>query len=178
MEKNVPFLRLAASEEVALLADIQLKAAIRFPDDVLPEPMRSAYTVSGEIMTEALEKGRLWVACGKENALLGYAVWRDMDGAAVLEQVDVLPQHGRRGIGSLLVRHIMEQAAGAGHLDLYLTTFKNVPWNAPFYLKLGFTIAEDDRLPQPVLKIIRQEREAIKNRIAMQRDLSDLILSV
>ena len=173
MEKTTAFLRQALPEEVPLLTAIELEAATRFPEDILPEPMRSGHTVPGEIMAEAVEKGRLWVAAGGDDIPLGYAVWRDIEGLALLAQVDVLPAHGQRGIGRFLVRRVMEQVCETGYRFLYLTTFKNIPWNAPFYAKLGFMIVPDDDLPGPMPEIIKQERTLIQNRVAMRCDLPD-----
>lgn len=168
MTKKSPDIRLAERSEIPVLAAIQLEAASRFPDDVLPEPMRSSYTVSRELMEHAVEKGRLWIAHIGDNIPLGYAVWREVEGTAILEQVDVMPQYGKQGIGTFFVRHSMAQVLEAGHNCLYLTTFSSVPWNAPFYSNLGFTIVEDEKLPDVMKAIIEEERKAIKDRIPMR----------
>jgi GNAT superfamily N-acetyltransferase len=55
-----------------------------------------------------------------------------------LEEVDVHPSHGRRGLGTALVRATCVWTAVFGHPAITLTTFRAVPWNAPFYARLGF----------------------------------------
>lgn len=57
-----------------------------------------------------------------------------------LASVFVVPEFRRQGIGSRLVRHVMAQAAAAGHRHLYLFT----PDQAAFYQNLGWQpIAEE-----------------------------------
>jgi GNAT superfamily N-acetyltransferase len=54
-----------------------------------------------------------------------------------LEEIDVHPSHGRRGLGTALVREVCEWATLRGHVMLTLTTFRAVAWNLPFYARLG-----------------------------------------
>ena len=57
---------------------------------------------------------------------------------AHLEQLSVHPEHGRRGIGRALLRAGIDWAAARGYGELTLTTFRDVPWNGPFYASEGF----------------------------------------
>jgi GNAT superfamily N-acetyltransferase len=57
---------------------------------------------------------------------------------AHLEQLSVHPDHGRRGLGRALLRASLEWAAARSYPQLTLTTFRDVPWNGPFYASEGF----------------------------------------
>jgi GNAT superfamily N-acetyltransferase len=59
------------------------------------------------------------------------------DGAH-LEQLSVHPDHGRRGIGRALLRAGCAWAAARGYGELTLATYRDVPWNGPFYASEGF----------------------------------------
>jgi GNAT superfamily N-acetyltransferase len=59
------------------------------------------------------------------------------DGAH-LEQLSVHPEHGGHGIGRTLLRAGIDWAEARGYSDLTLTTFRDVPWNGPFYASEGF----------------------------------------
>lgn len=74
-----------------------------------------------------------------EGRLAGFAHLTSPEGHAHLEQVSVLPAYGRQGIGTQLVRATMEEARWAGHDAISLCTFRDVPFNGPFYASLGFT---------------------------------------
>lgn len=173
MKSLTPLIRLALPQEISLLPSIQLRAAVRFPDDVLPEPMRSTYTVPQAILEDAIKEDRAWIAVvdGQDDPV-GYCVLRDAVNFVVLEQVDVLPEYGERGIGRLLVEKAIQKAKLMGHHRLYLTTFSSVPWNMPFYMRLGFRIADDSELPFEMGETIKSERSIVKNRVAMLLELS------
>ena len=55
-----------------------------------------------------------------------------------LDEIDVEPSHGRRGLGTGLVQTVSDWATAAGFPQLTLTTFRAVPWNMPFSVRLGF----------------------------------------
>lgn len=57
---------------------------------------------------------------------------------AHLEQLAVLPAHGRQGIGTALLRAAMDEARRRGFARLTLRTFADLAWNAPFYARHGF----------------------------------------
>jgi GNAT superfamily N-acetyltransferase len=59
------------------------------------------------------------------------------DGAH-LEQLSVLPDQGRRGLGRALLRAGCAWAADRGYRELTLATYRGVAWNAPFYATEGF----------------------------------------
>ena len=58
--------------------------------------------------------------------------------AAHLEQLSVHPDHAGRGIGRALVRAACDWARAQGYTDLTLATYRDVPWNGPFYASEGF----------------------------------------
>nr|WP_246314886.1 GNAT family N-acetyltransferase [Kineococcus aurantiacus] len=94
--------------------------------------------------------GRSWVAV-EGGRVAGYLLLDVVDGHGHVEQVSVDPAHARRGIGRALL-----DVAGAQHRTLTLTTFADVPWNAPYYRRLGFRDLPD---PGPGLRELRR-REA------------------
>ena len=92
-----------------------------------------------EALAAALRRGHLWVAAATaDDVPVGFAYADVLDGALHLEELDVLPSWGRRGIGRALVATVLTAARDAGLPAVTLTTFRDVPWNAPFYARLGF----------------------------------------
>jgi GNAT superfamily N-acetyltransferase len=57
---------------------------------------------------------------------------------AHLEQLSVHPDHAGRGIGRALLRAGCDWAAVRGYPELTLATYRDVPWNGPFYVSEGF----------------------------------------
>jgi GNAT superfamily N-acetyltransferase len=62
----------------------------------------------------------------------------EVGGGAHLEQLSVRPDHGRRGLGRALLRAACTWAASQGYGELTLATYRDVPWNGPFYASEGF----------------------------------------
>ena len=69
---------------------------------------------------------------------VGFAVVDVVDGAAHIEQVSVHPAHAHQRIGAMLLDHVADWAARQGLPAMTLVTFRGVPWNAPYYERLGF----------------------------------------
>ena len=57
---------------------------------------------------------------------------------AHLEQLSVHPDAARRGIGRALLRAAIAWAGDHGYHELTLATYRDVPWNGPFYASEGF----------------------------------------
>jgi GNAT superfamily N-acetyltransferase len=65
---------------------------------------------------------------------VAFAALIDLDGHPHLEQISVRADQGRKGIGSLLLSEVIRRY-GPG---LTLLTFRDVPWNGPWYTQHGF----------------------------------------
>ena len=75
-----------------------------------------------------------------------------------IEQVSVHADSARQGIGRALIENVCARAAGR-HPAVTLTTFKDVPWNAPYYARLGFQIVTEEELT-PGLRRLREQEKA------------------
>jgi GNAT superfamily N-acetyltransferase len=97
-----------------------------------------------------------------------------VDGRLHVEQVSVDPACAGRGIGAALIDHVAGLARATGRPALTLTTFRDIPWNAPYYARLGFAeLPEAEQGPQ-LRALVAHERTAIPGdhpRIAMIRRL-------
>ena len=87
-----------------------------------------------------------WVAVEDDGEFAGYLVADRIDDACHIEQVSVHPAHSRRGIGASLVDTAAGWARANGLGALTLTTFADVPWNAPYYSRLGFVALPESAL--------------------------------
>ncbi|MER6992972.1 GNAT family N-acetyltransferase [Saccharopolyspora hirsuta] len=90
-----------------------------------------------DVLAEYQRAGRAWVAeVGGE--VVAYVLVELIDGNAHIAQVSVHADHARRGIGRALLDHVESWARDRGLPALTLTTFRSVPWNGPYYARLGF----------------------------------------
>ena len=102
----------------------------------------------------------MWVA-DTEGTLVGFAVGREVDGQGYLEQLDVHPEHGRRGVGRRLVQAVMDWSAARGYVAVRLMIELYVPWTVPFYEKLGSRIMDPSEFTEELLIAGFGEAEAI-----------------
>ncbi len=72
------------------------------------------------------------------DAPVGFAATEVFGGHLYLRQMSVDPDHGRKGIGALLLRGTIARARSRGFPAIWLSTFRDVPFNLPFYAKHGF----------------------------------------
>lgn len=87
--------------------------------------------------TDWLRDGAIWVAVA-DDRIVGFAAVETIDGQSYLHELDVHPDHGRRGLGRRLIATAVAAARAVGQTALRLSTFRHIPWNAPYYVKLGF----------------------------------------
>jgi GNAT superfamily N-acetyltransferase len=82
--------------------------------------------------------GEVFVAIDACANPVGYAVAVPLGEYSHLRELAVHPDHGRRGVGRALVGKVVDAAQTAGRDGVSLTTFRDVPFNQPFYEMLGF----------------------------------------
>jgi GNAT superfamily N-acetyltransferase len=107
----------------------------------------------------ALDDGRLLVAVDEADTPLGFIRLEILDGEPHVEQVSVHPDHAGRGIGASLLTAAEQLARARGHRRITLTTFRDVPWNGPYYTRLGWSVVPEADLPPELAAVRRQERD-------------------
>lgn len=161
---------LAASEHLAAIPKIEQAAAAIFAAEDLPPELRYRVT-DGDVLRRAQEEERLWMALDAERHAVGFALAEIADGHAYLAEVDVHPDHARRGLGTRLVAAVVDWAIGQRLDGVLLVTFRHLPWNAPFYESLGFVPLTDDELGRNLRALFEEERQAgvdTAKRVAMR----------
>lgn len=128
-------IRPAALSEFALLPAIEAEADLAFatvdppmdPNHFPPPGDPEDYAAAFHIM----------VAGRPPGAFVRLEV---VDGQAHLAQIAVIPGFARQGIGRSLVNAAKAWAQESGFHAITLSTFAEVPFNAPFYTSCGFTV--------------------------------------
>lgn len=112
-----------------------------------------------DAVNEQVQAGRLWVAVGVDDVPVGYLATDVVDGHAHLAQVSVDPAHARQRIGRDLIEHAVGWARQNGLVTMTLTTYSDVPWNAPYYERCGFHRLDEAQWT-PSLRAIRAAEAA------------------
>ena len=127
----------------------------------------------------AVERARWLRACDRGLAQLiidlndrpvAFSVFGHVDGRPYLDQLSVVADSMRRGLGRALLAHAYEWAAP--HRELWLTTYAHVPWNGPMYERAGFVRVGEAACGPGMRAILDEQRSALpapEQRIAMVR---------
>ena len=119
-------IRLAAPTDYAAIERIETAADQLLIDWLTPDSWEAA--PSGA--SRAAVPGYILVAQEAEaSAVIGFVHVLERDLVAHLEQLSVLPGHGRRGHGRALVEAAKSEARRRGYQCLSLRTYSDVPWN-------------------------------------------------
>lgn len=130
-----------------------------------------------EFIGDHVRSGTAWTA-ELDSVVAAYALASEVDGEGHLEQVSVRRAAAGHGIGRLLIDRVCRWAAGQGYDALTLTTFVELPWNGPYYARLGFRALEDASCGAQLQAIRQKERRAgveVAPRSAMRLLLTDWV---
>jgi GNAT superfamily N-acetyltransferase len=127
--------------------------------------------VSAEI---DLAHEHVWVAVDQDDHPIAFAIVHVLDELVHLHELDVHPDYAHQGLGRRLIATVADWARARGATALTLTTFADVPWNGPYYARLGFRTLDLPTL-SPKLQAVRQAEAdsglPMAQRICMQLDL-------
>lgn len=98
---------------------------------------------------DMLAGSEAWVAL-LDGRPAGFALAGEAAGSYWLKELAVDPAQGRRGIGTALLATIVAHARAVGRSAIVLSTFREVPFNRPFYARHGFADMEPESAPVPL----------------------------
>jgi GNAT superfamily N-acetyltransferase len=150
--------RPAVPDDSPLLREIECQAGERFREVGL-DHIADEEPLAIDDLTRFATAGRSWVAVNDEPRVIGYVVVDEVDGCAHIEQVSVTPAEQGKGIGRALVAEVRTWAKRSDLPAVTLTTFADVPWNAPLYSHLGFEVMKEGAIG-PGLRVVRDAESA------------------
>jgi len=150
-----PVIRAARPSDYRRLPDVERAAGERFREVGLDEIADHDPFEADELAAAVA----LFIASPDDgnDEPLGYAMVELIDGHAHLEQLSVLPSHGGQGIGTQLLDAVVDWARGQGHTEVTLTTFRDVPFNAPLYAKRGFVVVPEAEWSPALRELVAHE---------------------
>ena len=107
-------------------------------------------TVPIERFSMMWESKQVWVMADPDDRPAGFAVAGDLDGVYWLDQMAVHRACSGMGLGKALFGAVIEYANWAHYDAAALSTFRDIPFNAPFYEKFGFVAIDSSNAPDPL----------------------------
>lgn len=149
--------RQATGDDIPALGGIERAAGEMFREVGMPE-IADDDPLPEDELAAGVAAGRLWVAV--DGGPIAYLLAMRLGAGAHIEQVTVAPSHARRGIGARLVAACVAWAEACGADAVTLTTFRDVPWNGPYYERLGFRVVPDEAVGEEIRALVEAERRA------------------
>ncbi|MFW6773046.1 GNAT family N-acetyltransferase [Nocardioides sp. CPCC 205120] len=167
-----PVLRAATVDDVEALRTVEAAAGAAFRtlgmDLVADDEPPPAAVLAAEVA-----RGPAWVFT-VDGRVVAYLLGDVVDGCAHVHQVSVHPDHAGRRHGAALVERLVAWAGDRGLPAVTLTTYRDVPWNGPYYRRLGFRWLADHEVTPGLRRLRAAEAAAGLDawpRGCMRRDL-------
>ncbi len=183
MLENAAMIRLARPSDLSAIRAIERSVAAMARGTAMDFPANTAPNQRGDLMT-AIERALMWVAEASDpdpessdhspHPVVGFLFAEPVTGGFYLRELAVATAAQRHGHGRALMLAGIAAASARGEPLIMLTTQRNLPWNAPFYARLGFRIVEDDDIPMEARRrLVRQFAAGFdpKTRCVMAMDL-------
>jgi GNAT superfamily N-acetyltransferase len=133
-------IRPARAAEAEILPDIERDAGRSFlaiPDLAW---IASDQVTPAEDHRARIAGGTVWIAEDGAARLVGFLNAEVTGDALHIWELAVRREAQQQGVGARLLGAAIDHARTAGLRAVTLTTFRDVPWNAPFYARNGFAI--------------------------------------
>jgi len=131
-------IRPARPADAATLPAIERSAAELFRLDPALAWLADSDVPDATQHLQAVEQGHVWIAENTAGQLAGFLRAVEIDNQLHVEELSVSQHFQGRGIGRKLLLDVIEHARRQQLEAITLTTFRDLPWNAPFYQRMGF----------------------------------------
>lgn len=162
----------AAADDIPALIAIDLAASQLFAGTGKLSDEQLEDHVPAEVFEAAIPLGHVFTARDSQGALAGFVLTSLRGDTLYLDQISVDPAHGRKGLGAGLIRRVFRDATQRKRRTVTLSTFRDLPWNAPFYRSLGFRELKRRQLAGWMLEIEARQAQVmdVTQRCFMRRE--------
>ncbi|HCI1894176.1 TPA: GNAT family N-acetyltransferase [Pseudomonas aeruginosa] len=163
--------RTSRDEDAALLPAIERSAGESFR--LLPELawIADAGVAGVDFHRRLIERGSHWLAEDADGQPVGFLAAERCADELHIAELSIAQAHQQQGLGRRLLERAVTYAHASHCRALTLTTFCDVPWNAPFYARLGFQRLTWQEAGERLRAILGHEQEigfAADSRCAMR----------
>ncbi|MBB1581095.1 GNAT family N-acetyltransferase [Serratia sp. OS31] len=168
-------IRLAQPQDIAQLMAVEHSAAQLFRQQPAWRFIAEGPVMSADRHADFIQRQHEWLAESTAGEVAGFIAVVPQSQDWHIAELSVGANWQRQGIGRRLLIEVAAQAALLGAQRLTLTTFIDVPWNAPYYRRLGFMPIAAERLSPSLRAGVAEEVAqgfAAGSRCAMEFTLS------
>lgn len=149
--------RVATPHDAAFLPALERSAAQAFRAIESLSWLADAEVMSVERHLQLIALGTCWVAVDAAGQVQGFLSAQMFDDDLHIHELSVAQVMQGRGAGRQLLEAVMNEARSRRLRAVTLTTFCGVPWNGPFYQRLGFEQAHSLTPDHRLAEALREE---------------------
>jgi GNAT superfamily N-acetyltransferase len=165
--------RKARQADADFFPELEQSAGLSFRADRELAWLADADNLSAEGYREIIGKGWSWLAENELAHPIAFVAASLENGELHIWEFAVRIDCQRQGIGRRFLQRFVAEAADAGIPAITLTTFRDVPWNAPFYGSMGFELLTPEKLDPRLAGLLDAEARKglpLARRCAMRRN--------
>jgi GNAT superfamily N-acetyltransferase len=165
-------IRMARDQDVHLLAAVERSAAQAFTAYEGLQWLASGDVLNASQHQTFIGNGHAWVVVDEQDQPWGFLCGQDCGEDWHIVELSVAQAVQGQGLGRRLIAEVRRWAQQQGYSGLTLTTFSKVPWNAPFYTRLGFVQLDEHSLGGFLQQqLAAEQRHGLNDRCAMRLNL-------
>ncbi len=172
-------IRLAEQLDIpALIAADRAASEMFRSTGLIPDMAAIPESIPADILAEAIDLKHM-IIVADEAGPVGFALIQPIENTLYLDQISVDPAHGRKGLGTALLRAVYQKAIDNECTSVTLSTFRDVKWNGPFYRRVGFKEIARRNMAEWMLEIEAAQSETmdVSQRCFMQRSVRRPLLA-
>jgi GNAT superfamily N-acetyltransferase len=169
--------RFGALHDAPMIREIEFEAGQRFVS-VGMAGIADAAPMALQLVERKIEAREIIVAVRADetgDTCVGFVMFEPQPTRIYIQELDVLTTYAGRRIGAALIGQVEQLARERQLTQLVLSTYREVPWNAPYYRRLGF--ADIDLSELDAALVARRNAHIARGldeskRVFMRRDLA------
>lgn len=138
-------IRLARPADLPDVRRVEMSAATVFIGTHMDFAANDAPNAAADLL-DAISRQLMWVA-SVDGDIAGFVFAEPCAEGLYVRELSVAAPQQKRGLGAALMAMVVAAARARNDRQLILTTDRSLPWNAPFYTRIGFAIVEGDAIP-------------------------------
>lgn len=135
-------IRLARPEDAEAFHSVEEDAATLLAEEPSLKGIPVPPSGSADDYRKTIAKGRCLSAVVDDD-VVGFAAAGRISRELHLHELSVARAHQGNGIGATLLRALAIDARNSGFQAITLNTYRDIPWNGPFYARHGFIEVEN-----------------------------------
>ncbi len=164
-------IRLATHEDAQFLPAVEESAGQTFAGHPKFDWIAKGEVQPVENHVECIRKDLEWLVVDSHDQPVGFIMVEHLTGSLHIVELSVQQSAQGKSLGKRLITQVIDFAKSQQVSHVTLTTFRDIPWNAPYYQRLGFSIMAASQLTPELDAILQQEVDAgfqAADRCAMQ----------